>query len=335
MTRRTTIRDVAHLAGVSHMTVSRVINDKGKISPEARQKVLDAIEKLNFRPSRSARNLAVQRTNSIGLIVPDIANPFFGEIATGVHEVAKESDYSVFLGNTGWSPEEEINLLYSLASYPVDGIILCSARSSDADLRTFCEYFRPVVLGGRDLENSSARVVLLDSLAGMKLVFQHLLAQDHMAIGMLAGPVAEPTMSTEMRTMAFRQAADHFGIVIDEAWITHAPTTPDGGFKAALQVLGERPEITALCAHNDLMAIGALRACKKLGRRVPQDCAIVGYNDIRLASMVDPPLTTVRVNAHDMGRVNVGRIAEMIASPEQLYPKLYYPTPQLIVRESG
>jgi LacI family transcriptional regulator len=335
MTHRTTIRDIAEVAGVSHMTVSRVINEKGNISPATHKKVLDAIRQLNFRPSRSARNLAIQRTNAIGLIVPDIANPFFGEIATGVQEVAQQSGYNVFLGNTGWSPEEEVNLLYSLASYPVDGIILCSARSSDADLRAFCKYFHPVVLGGRNLDHTNARVVLLDRLAGMKLVFQHLLDQGHTAIGMLAGPATEPTMSTEMATTAFRQASTHFGIPINEAWITHTPTTSNGGYEAALKLLSDYPEITALCAHNDPMAIGAMKACKELGRRVPQDCAVIGYNDVRLADMVNPSLTTVRINAPDLGRVNVRRIVEMIDSPEPTYPMLYYPEPQLIVRESG
>lgn len=333
--QRPTIRDVAREAGVSHMTVSRVLNNKGKISPETRQKVQSAIKKLNFRPSRTAQNLAVQRTNSIGFIVPDIANPFFGEIAKGVQEAAHQSGKNVFLGNTGWSPEEEMNLLYSLASYPVDGIILCSARSSDDELRAFCEYFRPVVLGGRHLEGSNAQIALRDSLSGMSMVLKHLLAQGHQNIGMLAGPSAGPTISTEMHTAGFRQAMVNCNMPINEAWISHTPTTPEGGYEGALRLLKDHPELTALCAHNDLMAIGALKACKELGRRVPQDCAVVGYNNMRLAAMVDPPLTTVHVNAHNIGKAHVERIQEMLESPEQAHPINYYPEPQLIVRESG
>lgn len=335
MTQRATIRDVAREAGVSHMTVSRVLNNKGKISPATREKVLSTIEKLNFHPSRTARNLAMQRTYSLGFIVPDIANPYFGEIAKGVQEAARQSGQNVFLGNTGWSPEEEIKLLYSLASYPVDGIILCSARSSDAELRTFCDYFQPVVLGGRKLANSSARVALRDSVAGMTLVVEHLLRMGHKNIGMLAGPTAAPTMSTEMHTAGFRQTLINLDIPVNEALISHTLTTSKGGYEGAIRLLTDHPEITALCAHNDLMAIGALKACKKLGRRVPQDCAVIGYNDIRLADMVDPPLTTIRVNAHEIGKAHVGRIAEMLESSDRDYPMRYYPKPELIVRESG
>lgn len=335
MTQRTTIRDVAQEAGVSHMTVSRVLNNKENITPATRQKVLAAIKKLNFHPSRSARNLAMQRSNSIGFIVPDIANPFFGEIATGVQEAAQTNDYHVFLANTGWDAKEERTLLYSLASYPVDGIILCSARSSDEELRAFCGYFQPVVLGGRNLEQSNARVILRDSVAGMTLVIEHLLAQGHAAIGMLAGPTAAPTMSTEMHTAGFRQALQYFGQPIHEEWISHGPTTAEGGYTSACQLLQAAPEVTALCAHNDLMAIGALKACRELGRRVPEDCAVIGYNDIGLAVMVEPALTTVRVATQEIGRAHVQRIIEMIDRPGQSYPPLFYPEPRLIVRESG
>ncbi len=335
MGQRITIRDVAEEAGVSHMTVSRVLNNKGKISAGTRQKVLAAIEKLNFRPSRTARNLATRRAHAIGLIVPDIANPFFGEIANGVQEAAQGKDYHVFLATTGWDPQEERKLLYSLASYPVDGIILCSARGSDDELRAFCDYFYPVVLGGRRLDQSKAQVVLRDSHAGMQLALQHLLTQGHRAIGMVAGPITAPTISTEMHTAGFRQAAAALQLPLQEKWIGHGPTTPEGGYSTTLALLARAPELTALCAHNDLVAIGALKACRELGRRVPEDCAVIGYNDIQLASMIDPALTTIRVGTAERGRAHVQQIFAMLESAEADPTLPIYPEPELIVRESG
>ncbi|MEZ4662185.1 MAG: LacI family DNA-binding transcriptional regulator [Caldilineaceae bacterium] len=326
---------MAREAGVSHQTVSRVINNRDELSPVTRQRVQEAIAKLNFRPSRTARNLATQRTMTVGLLVPNIANPYFAEVAHGAQEAARASHYSVFLGNTNWDPKEEMLLLHSLASYPVDGIILCSARSSDAELAAFCDSFRPIVLGGRIFAHRNASLVRSDHDAGMRLVIQHLQQQGHTQIAMLAGPAVAPTMSNALRLNAFRSAMQEAGLPLHEEWICHGPLTTDGGYRSALRLLAAAPAVTAICAHNDLMAIGALKACREIGRRVPDDCAVIGYNDTDLAAMVDPPLTSVRVDTFEVGRQQMQRLLNMLAQPEQTLPELILPVTELVRRASG
>ncbi len=335
MNQRITIRDVAREAGVSHQTVSRVINNHDKISVATRRRVEEAIRTLNFRPSRTARNLATQRTLTVGLLVPNIANPYFAEVAHGAQEVARASHYSVFLGNTNWDPQEELQLLHSLASYPVDGIILCSARSSDEMLSAFCDSYRPMVLGGRLFAHPNISLVRSDHGAGMQLVIEHLRRQGHTKIAMLAGPAVLPTMSNALRLNEFRHAMHNAGLPVTDRWIVHGPLTMEGGYRSAHTIFATAPEVTALCAHNDLMAIGALKACREVGRKVPVDCAVLGYNDTDLAAMVDPPLTSVRVDTFEVGRQQMARLLAMMAQPAESFPALVLPVTELIHRASG
>ncbi len=335
MSQRVTIRDVARAAGVSHQTVSRVINNHDKISTATRRRVEEAIRILNFRPSRTARNLATQRTMTVGLLVPNIANPYFAEVAHGAQEVARASQYSVFLGNTNWDPQEELQLLHSLASYPVDGIILCSARSSDRVLTDFCDSYRPLVLGGRLFVHPNISLVRSDHGAGMQLVIEHLRRQGHTKIAMLAGPAVAPTMSNALRLNAFRHAVQIAGLPVADRWIAHGPLTMEGGYQLAKRLLTTAPEVTAICAHNDLMAIGALKACREVGRKVPVDCAVIGYNDTDLAAMVDPPLTSVRVDTFEVGRQQMTRLLAMMAQPKECFPELVLPVTELVERTSG
>lgn len=335
MNQRVTIRDVARAAGVSHQTVSRVINNHDKISVATRRRVEEAIRQLNFRPSRTARNLATQRTQTVGLLVPNIANPYFAEVAHGAQEVARASHFSVFLGNTNWDPTAEQQLLHSLASYPVDGIILCSARSSDEELSAFCDSYRPIVLGGRLFTHPHASLVRSDHRAGMRLVVDHLQRQGHTRIAMLAGPAVAPTMSNALRLNEFCDAMRDASLAVDERWIVHGPLTMEGGYQSAHRLFTTAPEITAICAHNDLMAIGALKACRESGRKVPTDCAVIGYNDTDLAAMVEPALTSVRVDTFEVGRQQMQRLLEMMGQPEDCFSELLLPVTELVQRASG
>ena len=335
MKQRVTIRDVAREAGVSHQTVSRVINNHDRISPATRRRVEEAIQRLDFHPSRTARNLATQQTMTVGLLVPNIANPYFAEVAHGAQEVARAAHYSVFLGNTEWEPGEERQLLQSMTAFPVDGIILSSARSSDNELAALCDGFRPVVLGGRIFHHANASMVRSDHGQGMRLVIRHLQQQGHTKIAMLAGPAVSPTMSNALRHNAFLQAVIEAGLGWQDSWLVHGPLTMEGGYQSARQLLTTMPEITAICAHNDLVAIGAMKACRELGRHIPDDCAVIGYNDTDLAAMVDPPLTSVHVDTFEVGRQQMKRLLEMIAHPKQAFAELILPVTELIRRQSG
>jgi len=332
MKPRITIEDVARAAGVSRQTVSRAINNKGEISPATRQRVMEAVRTLGYRPSRMARGLATQRTYTVGLVVPDITNPFFPEVARGVHDVAGREDYSVFLCNTDESPEEELRVLHSLAAQPVEGILLFGSRISDDDLFAFVEHFHPMVVLNRYLEHPGVSPILVDNQRGAELAVGYLANQGHTAIGMLAGPVTSP--SSHQRVEGFRLAMESRGLPLFESKIVSGPPTIEGGCQAARRLLTESPQVTALFAYNDLIALGAVQACHDLGRRVPADCAVVGFDDIRLAAMVSPALTTIRVDKYALGQQAMTRLLAMFDNPDATAPPISIGV-ELVVRESA
>lgn len=332
MRQRVTIEDVARLAGVSRQTVSRAINNKGEISPATFERVMAAVQALGYRPSGVARGLATQHTCTIGLVVPDITNPFFPEIARGVQDLARSEEYNVFLCNTDESPDEELRVLYSLAAQPVDGIILCGSRISDDVLAIFVDRYRPLVVLNRFLEQPGVSSILVDNHQGAKLAVDFLADQGRVAIGLLAGPATSP--SSAQRVEGFYQAMTARGLAVVEEWILPGSPTIEGGYEAARRLLVQHPQVTALFAYNDLVALGAVQACGDLARNVPADCAIIGFDDIRLAGMVSPSLTSVRVDKYDLGRQAMARLLVMLDGPEAALPPIRVGV-QLVVRESA
>jgi LacI family transcriptional regulator len=303
MPRRVTMSDVAREAGVSLMTVSRVVNDKGEISAATRQRVLEVIERLGYRPSGIARGLVTQRTGTLGLVVPDISNPFFSEVARGAEHEAYDESYNVFLCNTEEETQRELAVLRSLEEKRVDGVVLCSSRLDGGELRKALARHPAVVLANRRLEPADGEnevgVVMLDDIAGGRMATQHLLGSGHRAVGFLAGPSA--SRSGRQRAKGFRAALAAAGLPYNPDRARHCSPTVEGGRETARALLIAQPELTALFCYNDLVAVGALQACADLGRRVPDDLAVVGFDDIPLAALVTPPLTTCRVPRYELG----------------------------------
>ncbi len=301
--KRVTIEDVARAAGVSRQTVSRAINDLGEISSQTRARVLRIAEEMGYRPSSIARGLATRRTGTLGLVIPDVANPFFSDVVRGAEHVAHAQGYNVFLCNTDEDPERELAVLHSLEEKRVDGVVLCSSRLDDGKLHAVVASHSAVVLVNRDLEPASGEaavgVVMLDDVSGGRMATQHLLDGGHRAVGFLSGPPA--SRSGRCRAEGYRAALAASGVSHNPAWTAPCPADVDGGHRAATELLTAHPELTALVCYNDLVAVGALRACADLGRRVPADLAVVGFDDILLAALVTPPLTTCRVARYDLG----------------------------------
>jgi LacI family transcriptional regulator len=300
MTSRVTMADVAREAGVSTMTVSRVVNEKGEISAATRQRVLAVIEQLGYRPSAIARGLATQRTGTLGLVVPDISNPFFSDLARGAEDQAYAEGYNIFLCNTKEDPQREVSTLESLAEKRVDGLIVCSSRLEDGQLCAALRHHPTVVLVNRRLADyGGVGIVCVDDASGGELATRHLLQSGHRALGMLAGPPA--SQSGHLRVQGYKATLDGAGLSCREDWVRPCSSNVDGGRKVARELLLESPEITALFCYNDLVAVGALQACGELGRHVPEDVAIVGFDDIFLAALVTPSLTTCRIPRYDLG----------------------------------
>lgn len=290
-----TMRDVAWKAGVSIRTVSRAINKQGEITEETRQKVLAVVEELGYRPSKVARALVTRRSETIGLILGDITNPYFPEFARGVMDTAEAEGYNVFVCNSDGNHDKEIDTLESLADHGVDGIIVSPAYENEDKLKAFAETDTPLVVINRPFQHHKIGLVLTRIRQGAKMAVDYLVGKGHTAIGMIAGSAPLDKMQ---RARGFRDAMASHGLPASDKWILPGEPVLEHGIEATVRLLTEHPQITALFCYNDAIAIGAIQACKNMGRRVPDDCAIVGFDDILFVAMTDPPLTSVHVDKY-------------------------------------
>lgn len=326
-----TMREVARQAGVSIKTVSRVVNEQGEISEDTRQRVLAAISELGYQPNRIAQAMVTQRTRTIGFIIPDITNPFFSEVARGVQDLARDRNYNVFFCNTDDNPIEELHMLRSLATQSVDGLITFPSIS-DEELKNFADNYPSIVSINRFFEHPGVSLIMADNYRGAKLAVDHLVEQGHTAIAMLSGQFPSPDKIR--RVKGFKDALTAHGLPVIDEWIVSGFPILTTGYEATLQLLTQYPQISAIFAYNDLLAVGAIRACKELGRRIPDDCAIVGFDDIQLAALVTPTLSSVRVDKYALGQQAVARLLEMINDSNRAFPPLEIEV-ELIIRESS
>ncbi|MGC9394533.1 MAG: LacI family DNA-binding transcriptional regulator [Anaerolineae bacterium] len=330
--KRVTIQDVAEAAGVSRQTVSRAINDRGEISPDTRAEILRIAEEMNYRPSSIARGLATQRTGTLGLVVPDVANPFFAEVARGAEHEAYAAGYNVFLCNTDEDPKRETAVLRSLEEKRVDGVMLCSSRLDDDALRTSLSRHASVVLVNRRLNGDDFGCVIIDDEKGGQEITQHLLNTEHRAIGFLTGPPA--SRSGQKRIAGYRAAMAEAGVVYEPDWMRPCPPSVEGGHKVAEALLSDHPEITAIFCYNDLVAIGALQASQDLELAIPDALAIVGFDDIPLAALVTPPLTTCHVSRYEMGVEAMNMLLERVNGCTTECQQVLL-QPELVIRASA
>lgn len=334
MMPRVTISDVAREAKVSTMTVSRVVNKKGEISQATRERVELAIQQLGYRPNRLARALSLQKTQTVGMVVPDINNPFFSEIIRGAEDEAWERGYSLVLGSTVESLEREARTLELLEEKHVDGVIVCSPRLPDAQLFELLGQHRSALLLNRTAPAALAGTIGVDDTHGAMRATHHLLGRGCRAIGLVAGP--EASHSRRRREAGYRTALETTGHEVILSRIVLCAPDEAGGFEATQALLEAHPEIDGLFCYNDLVAVGALQACSALGLHVPKDVAVVGCDDIRLASLVTPALTTLRVDKQALGRRAVTLLLERHLSPRDTQSDMVVTLkPELVVRASA
>jgi LacI family transcriptional regulator len=328
---RVTISDVAREAEVSAMTVSRVVNNKGGIGDATRARVEGAIERLGYRPNRLARALSLQTSQTLGMVVPDINNPFFSEIIRGAEDEAWERGYSLVLGSTVENLEREARTLQLLEEKHVDGVIVCSPRLPDEQLFGLLKGHRAALLLNRTAPVPLAGMLRVDDAHGAMRAVHHLLGRGRREIGMVAGP--ERSYSRRHRVAGYTTALETTGHEVTPSRIVACAPDETGGYEAARALLSAQPDIDGLFCYNDLVAVGALQACRELGVTVPGDVAVVGCDDIRLASLVTPALTTLRVDKGALGRRAVALLLERLAgAPGEVSLTL---KPELVVRASA
>jgi LacI family transcriptional regulator len=327
----TTIREVAESAGVSYATVSHVINNTRLVTPETRERVLAAMKALNYRPNALARSLRQGKTNTIGLVLPDSANPFFAEISRSIEDESFKKGYSVFLCNTELDTQRELFYVDVLSKKQVDGIIFVAAGEQADSLDFLVRRNMPVVMIDRDVPNVEVDAVLTDNQLGGYLATRHLLELGHTRIACIAGP-SSITPSAE-RMIGYRKALEEAGLSYDESLVVRGDYHAQSGMEITHYFLKMDPRPTAVFALNDLMALGALRAAAEAGYSIPRDLAVVGYDDLEIARFTNPPLTTIAQPKKEIGAQAINLLVDRMTRKSRAPSRLVL-APELIVRRS-
>lgn len=294
-----TISDVAKRAGVSTMTVSRVINNSGYISHETQERVRKAITELGFVPNALARSLRFKQTKTLALVLTDITNPFFTTLARGVEDAASENGFTVMFSNTDESAAEEAEHIHTLLQKQVDGFLLVPTARSGETIVQMQERNTPVVVLDRRVPGVRVDTVRSDSIPGAHAVTRHLIDLGHHRIAMLSGPLEISTSAD--RAEGYRQAMEDAGIAIQPDWLHYGQFTQGSGYEMARTILTLNPRPTAVFAGNNFIAIGAYTALREAGLRIPQDISLVTFDDLPAYLMMEPFLTTVDQPAYEMG----------------------------------
>ncbi len=324
-----TIYDVAREANVSIATVSKVINNTGRIGEKTRQKVFQVMKELDYQPSLVASALTGKSTYSIGLLIPDLANPFFAELARSIEDRGHELGYSIVMCSTDYNPEKESKYITLLKQKSVDGIILASGFQNDAVIRDLLHLKIPIAVLARDVSTVSVDTVTVDDFIGGYNATRYLLELGHKKIGTIQ---LDLEVGRE-RIRGYQHALQENGVEYDGKLVLFSPSSVEGGKQMGLKLLHSPDRPTAVFAGNDIVAIGVIQAVRELGLSVPDDVSIVGYDNTILAAISNPPLTTVAQPFHDMGRQVMDLLIQEIKG-EKKGKKRVVMLPELCVRES-
>jgi LacI family transcriptional regulator len=328
-----TISDVARSAGVSSMTVSRVMNDSAGVRPATRQRVEVAIAELGYVPNRLARGLSRQRTGTLAVIVPDVANPFYTLIVRGAEDVARRAGFRVILCDTRSDIVAEQEVIEEMIAHRVEGILIAPVNDRSRDhLRRLAKFGVPFVLVDRTVPGIDSDAVLGDSESGARQLIEHLIAHGHRRIGMIveAGDVS----TARDRRRGYEAALTAAGIPVDTALVAHAAVDPSGGLDGMRQLLALEDPPTAVFTVNNLVAVGAIEAVRAAGLEVPDDIALVCFDDIEYASRLYPFLTVMEQPAETFGTLGTQLLIERLEGRGSERSRLVVLPAEFIIRRS-
>jgi DNA-binding LacI/PurR family transcriptional regulator len=308
-----TIKDVAKRAGVGIATVSRTLHRSSKVSPETAARVLSIIEELGYRPNTNAQSLASGRSHMLGLVVSDLTNPFFPELVKGFEDVALQNGYDVLVASTNYDPARTTQCVHRMIERKIDGLAIMTSEIDPSLTDTFARRKVPLVFLDVGRVGKGVSNVKIDYAGGIIEAVDHLSRLGHRRIAFISGPD---------RLASARERRDAFLSRLEEAWpsprreilIEEGNHRVDGGLEAMLRLLQLAPPPTAVIASNDLTAIGAMRAIRQRGLRVPEDISLVGFDDIQMAEFTEPPLTTVRLLRTEVARLACDALVQSIRS---------------------
>lgn len=336
---RVTIKDIAKRTGLSVSTVSLVLNHKSeRISEETIQKVMQAAQEMNYHPNRLAVGLITKRTQTLGLIIPDIANAFFAEIAKGAETECQKQGYSLILCNTNDHPEKDIDYVNVLIDKGVDGILFTMAVSSQVHKDVQCfniakQTEKPMILVDRTVaaENKEAELpfVNADNELGGYMATKHLLEMGHRKIGFISGPMGE--QSSQNRLFGYIRALQEADVTFDPMLTKVGDYHMETGYRLSADLI--RRGVTAIFAGNDMMAYGVYRQAKDQNLSIPGDLAVLGFDDLEFSQMMEVPLSSIKQPTYQIGACAVQKIIKWIEHPEQKPESVCF-KPVLMVRES-
>lgn len=306
-----TIYDVAREANVSMATVSRVVNGNQNVKPATRKKVLEVIERLEYRPNAVARGLASKKTTTVGVIIPDISNNLYAELARGIEDIATMYRYNIILSNSDQNEEKELALLDTMLGKQVDGIVMMSDNVTSKIHQTIMQSPVPIVLAGSVDENGEVPSVNIDYFQAAYEAVQLLLKNGHTRIAFASGPL-QYTINEAYKLAAYKKALQDAGITIDERLIVAGEDTYDDGIATceALMNIDEPP--TAFFAGSDELAIGIIHAAQDAKIAVPDDLDVISFENSKLARMVRPQLTSVVLPLYDIGAVAMRLLTKLM-----------------------
>ncbi|WP_236895783.1 LacI family DNA-binding transcriptional regulator [Devosia sp. SL43] len=326
-----TLNDVAAEAGVSPTAVSRYLNRRLDLPQATRDRVDAAIAKLDYRPNVLARRLSTGKAEAISLVTPDIANPFFAELAAAVEREAHASGYAVYISSTSGDLAREVDAIQRMADSHVDGLIMMTNRVDDGTLAGLLAGRDNVVLLDEDIAGVSLPGVFVENAEGAYAATRHLIEAGHRDIALIGGPYR--LMSVNERLAGFSRAMSEAGLPMAPGWVMLGEYSRDYGATAAAVMLDAPERPTAILACSDYIAIGVLQAVRERGLVIPDDLSLIGFDDMAFAELVAPPLTTIRQPVAEMGRVAVQHLLSLLGDGPPPPPETRLPV-HLVARQS-
>ncbi len=331
--KRMNIRDIARIAKVSVATVSRTINRVATVDPKIAKRVLDVIDKHDYFPNTQARALVSGRSWILGLIVSEITNPFFPELIEGFEEIAVQHGYEILMASTSYDLKRMSRCIRRILERKVDGVAIMTFGMEEAFTDQLIERNVPLVLIDIGLNRPKVSVLKVDYHQGIRQGVQHLAALGHRNIAFVTGPMH--LHSAQSRKTAFYLSLKECGIKPNPAWILEGDHTLEGGIKAAELLIGAEDMPTAVMCSNDMTAIGVLHQVYRAGLRVPNDISVIGFDDIHIAEVMIPPLTTIEMSRFEIARCAVAALRAQIEGVQPATESSEYTIPtKLIVRQS-
>lgn len=323
--------DVAKLANVSPATVSRVLSNPDLVSKETREKVLDVINKVNYKPHIVARQFRTKETKIILVVVPDITSAFFSRVLRGIEHVAVQHGYQVILGDTENEIKREQEYINLLLQKQADGMVLLTARQDKSKLEEISEHF-PMVLACEYVDGLNVPTISIDNISSARKATEHLIKQGHTKIAHITGSMN--VILSRDRLRGFQQAMMSHDLEIDSSFIQESDASYESGYDQMMKLLALETPPTAVFAFNDEVAIGAMKAVKDSQLSIPDDIAIVGFDNINMASIVEPNLTTINQPKYEIGKKAMELLLKII-NGESLQKKKFVMRDELIIRESS